>query len=153
MADRWIWQPTREWVENTNVYRFMNRLGFRTADDFLRFSHESLEQFWDEMVREAGIEWFQPYEKVLDDSRGVEWSRWFVNGRLNIAWNCLDRHARGPRANAPAILWEGEDSSTRSVAYAELFDEVNHLANGLSALGLKKGATKMAKRTKNKNTN
>ncbi len=139
MAAEWFWQPTREWIEATNVYRFMRRLGFDTLGAFLEFSREHSEEFWDEMVREVGIEWFEPYDKVLDQSRGVEWARWFVNGKLNVAWNCLDRHARGPRAGDCAVLWEGENGAVRAVTYAELARQVNRLANGLAALGLRRG--------------
>ncbi|HXN49016.1 MAG TPA: AMP-binding protein, partial [Bryobacteraceae bacterium] len=139
MASKWIWQPTQEWIEQTNVYRFMRRLGFDNLDRFLEFSRERSEEFWDEMVREVGIEWFEPYDKVLDASRGVEWARWFVNGKLNVAWNCLDRHARGPRAGDCAVRWEGESGAVRAVTYGELARQVNRLANGLAALGLRPG--------------
>ncbi|MCC6859948.1 MAG: AMP-binding protein [Bryobacterales bacterium] len=139
MADKWIWQPSAEWVRGTNVYRFMTRLGCETAEDFLRFSRENLEAFWREIVDEAGIEWFQPYDRVLDESRGVEWARWFLNGKLNIAWNCLDRHAAGPDAGRAAVIAESEDGSVGALTYAQLADRVNRLANGLRSLGLQKG--------------
>lgn len=140
MAGRWIWQPPgREWIEATNVYRFMARLGCRSAEEFRQFSRDNLERFWDEMVRETGIDWFEPYTKVLDDSAGPEWCRWFVGGKLNIAWNCLDRHARSDRENSPAVLWEGEDGTARTLTYAELAEQVNRLANGLASLGLNAG--------------
>jgi acetyl-CoA synthetase len=103
MSD-WIWQPNREWIERTNVWQFMRKLGFTDREKFLRYSRERLEEFWDHMVREAGIEWFAPYTKVLDTSR-VEWApQWFTGGKLNIAWNTLDRHAQGARAVKPAVL-------------------------------------------------
>src|SRR6185312_6667037 len=86
---RMIWTPTREFVESTNVWRFMQRLGFDDCESFLRFSREEPERFWDEMMREMRVEWFTPYERVLDDSRGPEWARWFTGGRLNIAHNCV----------------------------------------------------------------
>jgi acetyl-CoA synthetase len=139
MTGEWIWQPTEEWIAATNVYRFMRRLGFDTLAQFLEFSRSRSEEFWDEMVREVGIEWFEPYDKVLDDSRGVEWSRWFVDGKLNVAWNCLDRHAQGRRAGDCAVLWEGEDGAVRAVTYAQLAGQVNRLANGLRALGMRPG--------------
>jgi acetyl-CoA synthetase len=139
VSSRWAWQPTQEWSAQTNVWRFMKRLGFQDAAEFLKFSREEPERFWDELSREIGIDWFRPYGKVLDDSRGVEWCRWFINGKLNIAWNCLDRHARGVRAKAPAILWEGEDGATRVVSYSHLAGEVNRLAMGLKALRLSPG--------------
>jgi acetyl-CoA synthetase len=104
MNGKWIWEPTAEFRDKTNISRFMRRLGFNDRESFLSFSRENSELFWAAMVQEAGIDWFRPYEKVLDLSRGVEWSRWFVNGKLNIAHNCLDRHAKGPNAGEIACL-------------------------------------------------
>ena len=139
MASRWIWEPTEEFIESTNVYRFMQRLGLDTGSEFIAWSQEHNEQFWDEMVRELGMEWFEPYTQVLDASRGVEWSRWFTGGKLNIAWNCLDRHAAGTGRDHPAIIWEGEDGSERTLSFAELHRESNRLANALRGLGLEQG--------------
>ena len=136
MSGKWIWEPSREWIEQTNVWQFMRKLGFTDREAFLRYSRENLEEFWDRMVREAGIEWFQPYSRVLDISRGVEWSQWFLGGTLNIAWNCLDRHVASGKT---ACIWEGEDGATRALTFAELAEDVNRLANGLAALGLAKG--------------
>jgi acetyl-CoA synthetase len=136
MSRGWIWEPNREWIEQTNVWRFMQKLGFDDREAFLRFSRERLEEFWDYMVREEGIEWFRGYDRVLDSSRGVEWSEWFSGGQLNIAWNCLDRHVASGRL---ACIWEGEDGQTRSITFAELAVQANQLAHGLTALGLVKG--------------
>src|ERR1043166_7068815 len=97
MTGKWLWEPSPEWIEQTNVWRFMRKLGFTDREAFLRYSRDNLEEFWDRMVRETGIEWFQPYGRVLDISLGVEWSQWFLGGTLNIAWNCLDRHAASGR--------------------------------------------------------
>ena len=108
---RFIWEPSREFIERTNVYRFMRRLGIGAYQDFIRYSQEHLEDFWDEMVRELAVEWFEPYQQVLDASRGAEWSRWFIPGKLNIAWNCLDRHASGAARDRLAVIWEGEDGA------------------------------------------
>jgi acetyl-CoA synthetase len=131
-----IWEPTREFIENTNVWRFMQRLGFADREAFLRFSCENPERFWDEMMREMRVEWFEPYRQVLDMSRGPEWAEWFVGGRLNIAHNCLDRWAD---SNRVACIWESENGDTRRVTFAELRNEANRVANGLLALGLQPG--------------
>ncbi len=88
-----IWEPAPEFIERTNVWRFMRRLGFADRDDFLRFSRENPERFWDEMMREMRVEWFHSYRQVLDLTNGPEWAQWFVGGRINIAHNCLDRWA------------------------------------------------------------
>jgi len=131
-----IWEPSREFIEQTNVWRFMRRLGFADRDEFLRFSREDPERFWDETMREMRVEWFEPYRQVVDTSRGVEWAQWFLGGRLNIAHNCLDRWAATGRI---ACIWEGENGATRTVTFAELRTEANRVANGLRALGLVAG--------------
>lgn len=130
-----IWEPSREWTESTNVWRFMRRLGFADREEFLRWSRDEPERFWAEMLREARIQWFAPYRDVLDLSRGPEWAEWFPGGRLNIAWNCLDRHDPA----AVAILWEGEDGASRAVTFGELQREASRVAGALAARGLVKG--------------
>ena len=134
-----IWEPPRDFIERTNVYRFINRLGLATYQDFIRYSQERLEEFWDELARELAVDWFEPYTQVLDASRGVEWARWFTGGKLNIAWNCLDRHADGPARDHPAVIWEGEDGSIRTLTFAELRCETDRLANALRRLDLVPG--------------
>ena len=131
-----IWEPSREFIERTNVWRFMQRLGFSGREAFLRFSREEPERFWDEMMREMQVEWFEPYRQVLDVSRGPEWSQWFVGGKINIAHNCLDRWRSSGRV---ACLWEGEDGATRTITFAELAEEADRIAAGLRALGLEAG--------------
>jgi len=133
---KWIWEPSREWIEQTNVFRFMQRLGFSDREEFLRFSVDHLEEFWAEMAVEAGIRWMHPCERVLDTSHGVEWSRWFTSGKLNIADNCLDRYRD---SNHIAILAEAEDGPPREITFAQLYTEVNRLANALRTMGLNTG--------------
>ena len=131
-----VWKPSQEWIERTNVWRFMQRLGFDDREAFLRFSRDQSERFWDELMREMRIEWFEPYRQVMDASRGPEWAQWFVGGRLNIAHNCLDRWAESGRV---ACIWESESGETRSITFDELRDEANRVANGLVARGLEPG--------------
>ena len=131
-----IWEPSREFIERTNVWRFMRRLGFTDREAFLHFSREDPERFWDQLMREMGVEWFEPYSRVLDASRGPEWAQWFIGGRLNIAHNCLDRWADSGRI---ACLWEAENGATRTVTFRDLRNEANRVANGLHAMGLNAG--------------
>lgn len=133
---RWIWEPSPQWIERTNVWRFMRKLGFDDREAFLAYSRDHLEEFWDRVAKEVGIEWAQPYQRVLDTLRGVEWGQWFVGGKLNIAANTLDRHAGS--ANT-AILWESEDGSSRTISFTELAKEVDRLAFGIESLGLTMG--------------
>ncbi len=114
----------------------MQRLGFTDREEFLRFSVNESERFWDELMREMNVRWFEPYTAVLDAREGPEWARWFTHGRLNIADNCLDRWAHNKRV---AAICEDESGHTRSVTFEQLLDESNRLANGLVALGLSPG--------------
>jgi acetyl-CoA synthetase len=131
-----IWQPPRDFIERTNVWRFMRRLGFADREAFLLFSREQPERFWDELMREMRVDWFTPYHQVLDDTRGPEWCQWFLGGRLNIAHNCVDRWADSDRI---ACLWEAENGATRTISFRELRAEANRVANALTALGLQPG--------------
>ena len=133
-----IWEPSRAFIERTNVWSFMRRLGFSHREEFLAFSRENPELFWDEMMRELRVHWFEPYTRILDNSRGPEWARWFTGGRLNIAYNCLDRWAESDPARV-ACLWEGESGDTRSLSFGELQREANRVAHGLVNLGLQPG--------------
>lgn len=131
-----IWEPSPEFVRSTNVWRFMQRLGFDDREAFLRFSRDEPERFWDEMVRELGIEWFQPYTQVLDSSRGPEWTTWFTGGQLNIAHNCLDRWAGTDRI---ACIWETEDGASGSLTFRDLRAQAEGVAAELRAMGLAPG--------------
>src|ERR1700681_2668442 len=131
-----IWEPSREFIERTNVWRFMQRLGFWDREALLRFSREDPERFWDELMREMAVAWFEPYRQVVDVSRGPEWAQWFVGGRLNIAHNCLDRWAE---SGGVACIWEGESGETQSLTFGELRNQADRIANGLVALGLEPG--------------
>jgi acetyl-CoA synthetase len=131
-----IWEPPLEFIERTNVWKFMQRLGFASREAFLAFSRDEPERFWREIMWEMGVEWFEPYTKVLDSNRGPEWTNWFLGGRLNIAHNCLDRWDSSDRV---ACVWEGENGASRKVTFSDLRAEANRVANGLRALGLREG--------------
>ncbi len=94
------------------------------------------ETFWAELA-EQELDWFQPWEQVLD------WqpphARWFVNGKINISYNCLDRHLTTWRRNKAALIWEGEPGDSRTLTYAQLHREVCQFANVMKGLGVKKG--------------
>src|SRR5215469_5186310 len=131
-----IWTPSPDFIRATNVWRFMDRLGFSDRDAFLAFSRDNPERFWDEIMREMRVDWFRRYETVLDLSRGPEWATWFNGGRINIAHNCVDRWRATDRI---ACISETENGAIRKVTFAELRDESNRVANALVALGLQPG--------------
>lgn len=93
------------------------------------------EAYWAEWAKE--LDWFEPWEKVL------EWTpphaKWFVGGKLNVSYNCLDRHLDGPKRDQPALIWEGEPGDKKTYTYAELHAAVSRFANALKGLGVEKG--------------
>ena len=135
-----VWEPTPEYIDNANVTRLMRAHGIDDYHELVRRSQEEIEWFWQAAIDDVGIDFFAPYERILDASAGPEWPRWFVGGRINLTYNCVDRHAASPeRAQRAALLWEGEDGEVRALTYAELGAEVNRVANGLRALGVREG--------------
>lgn len=93
------------------------------------------ETYWAEWARE--LDWFTPWSKVL------QWdpphASWFIGGKLNACYNCVDRHVQNGRRNKAAIIWEGEPGDRRTLTYWDLYREVNRFANVLKSHGIKKG--------------
>ncbi|HVE76640.1 MAG TPA: AMP-binding protein [Actinomycetota bacterium] len=134
-----IWEPDASYIEGSNVKRLMDRNGISSYEELVERSVADVEWYWSEAEKDLGLEWARPYDKICDDHQGMQWSTWFVGGQINIAHNCVDRHATGPRAGKTALIWEGEDGSARSVTYSRLAEEVATFANALRSLGLGKG--------------
>jgi len=134
-----IWEPTRAYIDDANVTRLMRRHEIGDFHELVEKSQDDIEWYWNAAIDDLGIDFFKPYERVLDDSRGPQWPKWFVGGTINLAYNCVDRHALNERAGSRALIWEGEDGDTRSFTYEQLAAEVNRVANGLLAAGIGKG--------------
>ncbi|KAA2262659.1 acetate--CoA ligase [Solihabitans fulvus] len=84
------------------------------------------------------LSWTQPWREILDWSN-PPFAKWFVGGRLNVAYNCVDRHVAAGHGERVAIHWEGEPGDTRTITYADLLGEVSRAANALTALGVGQG--------------
>ncbi len=93
------------------------------------------EGFWAEQAK--NLDWFTPWQRALEWN--APWAKWFVGGKLNVTYNCVDRHAHSARRNKAAILWEGEPGDTRVLTFGMLEREVNRFANALKSLGVAKG--------------
>lgn len=98
-------------------------------------AEQDLEAFWAKQAER--LDWFQKWDKVLDWQ--PPYAKWFINGKLNVAYNCIDRHLKTTRKNKAALIWEGEPGDSRIITYQQLYYEVNRFANGLKELGVKKG--------------
>src|SRR5690606_27485839 len=84
------------------------------------------------------LHWHRPFTQTLDWSE-APFAKWFADGALNVAYNCLDRHVEAGNGDRVAIHWEGEPGDSRTITYAELTAEVKRAANALKALGLQQG--------------
>ncbi len=91
--------------------------------------------FWEQQA--ARLDWSQRWHTALEWN--PPFAKWFVGGKLNACYNCVDRHAAGSRAAKTALLWEGEPGDVRRITYAELKSEVCRIANALLELGVRKG--------------
>ena len=112
------------------------RLKPADAEALRKKAEEDYEGFWGDLAREK-IDWKEPFTTVLDSSRAPHFG-WFTEGKLNVSYNCIDRHLP-TRGDKPALLFEGEAGDTRTLTYRQLYEEVGVLANALRADGVKKG--------------
>ena len=128
-------------VEQANITRFMRKHGIATYDELIERTSRDNVWFWDVVTEDLGIEWYKSYHTVRDTSAGIPWTKWYLGGKINIVHNCLDRHAKGPRRDAPAVVYEGEDGAKRTITFKELHAEVCRAANALKSLGVGKGDT------------
>ncbi|MGB5873481.1 MAG: acetate--CoA ligase [Bacteroidota bacterium] len=122
-----IFHPSEEVVARATVKRW---------DDLAAGAEKDLEGFWANEAAE--LHWFEPWTKVLDDSK-KPFFKWFVDGKTNIVYNCLDRHTQTARRNKLALIWEGEKGEFRSLSYFALRRETCKFANVLRSVGVTKG--------------
>jgi acetyl-CoA synthetase len=130
MPDRKTYPPGSDFVKHAQVQGMdgYTKLYERAAAD--------PQAFWAELA-EKELHWFEKWSQTLDWN--PPFAKWFVGGKINASYNCLDRHLTTARKNKAAIIWEGEPGDQRILTYQELHREVSRFANGLKSLGLKSG--------------
>jgi acetyl-CoA synthetase len=140
------WQPTPPYLERSRLLRFMRQYSITSYAELCDRANGDPGWFWDSVVRDLDLRWYQPYRQVMDTSDGIEWTRWFINGQFNYVANALDKHVgkmgtgtMSPQPDHLALIWEGEEGTVRRFTYTELYQSVNQVANALRALGINKG--------------
>ncbi|MDQ0158897.1 AMP-binding protein [Alkalibacillus salilacus] len=137
---RAVWHPSESDLTNTRLYQMMNCLGFEDYDRFHQYSVQDIATFWHEAEQELGINWFEPYDQALDLTNGVMYPEWYVNGKMNVAYNAVEKWAHNPDYQKQhALIWESDAGDTRKFTFKELDEEVNRVANGLLDQGAQKG--------------
>jgi acetyl-CoA synthetase len=133
------WRPTDDMIARAQLTRFISFCDLAAFDALYQRSVADIEWGAEQVLRFLDIQFDKPYEQIVDLSRGVQWPRWCVGGKLNIVKSCLDRWEDTPVGRQPAVIWEGEEGETRELDYADLLVEVERCAAGLRACGYGKG--------------
>jgi len=150
-TDEVVYTPSREFVESTNVYDFMQTYDIDDYEELIERTTSEVEGeprsgvswFWDELVDYLDIEFDEGYDAVRNDAEGPQFTEWYPGGELNAAHNTVDRHAApdSERRNKVACIWEGEPGEVREVTYHELARQSNRVANYLESRGIETGDT------------
>jgi acetyl-CoA synthetase len=131
LDERRVFNPPKGFVEKAHI---------KSMDEYKKLygkSEKDLEGFWAEQANI--IHWYKKWDKVFDNSK-APFVKWFVGGKTNISYNCLDRHLASGKADKVALIWEGEPvTDSKKYTYRELHREVCKFANVLKSHGIKKG--------------
>lgn len=125
LADDRVINPSEEFVKQANVQ----------DQNIYDEARSNMESFWAKQAER--LDWFKKWDKVLEWN--LPYAKWFVNGKLNASYNCIDRHLKTHRKNKAALIWEGEPGDSRILTYQQLYYEVTRFANVLKKIGVKKG--------------
>jgi acetyl-CoA synthetase len=123
--------PSPEWVANAHV---KGEAGYAAL---VAEAEKDYAGYWARLAREL-LTWQTPFTKALNDS-DAPFFKWFEDGKLNVAYNCLDRHVEAGKGGKTALIFEADDGTVTHVSYAQLLDKVAQLANALKSRGIKKG--------------
>jgi len=137
-TEAYSWVPSADQLDAANVARLARRLDCADYHALHRLSVGEPDRFWRAVRDDLRIPFSHDWDRVLDDSRGIEWTTWFDGARLNIADACVHRWAR-ERGDEDAAVWEAEDGTRRSLSWAELSCETVKLAEALHELGIGEG--------------
>jgi acetyl-CoA synthetase len=124
-----VFPPPAEFAANAYVK------SFEEYESLYKTASADPEAFWARQAEE--LHWFRKWDTVLEWNE--PFARWFVGGKINVSYNCLDRHLTTPRKNKAAIIWEGETGEIRTITYQQLHGEVSRFANVLKGLGVQRG--------------
>lgn len=136
---RFPWVPDQATVENSRLTAFLRFAGAEDYDALARRAADDPGWLWDQVIGFADLRFYRPYDRIMDASRGPEWTRWCVGGTTNMVLNCIDRHRNSRVYDKTFLIWEGEQGDTREYSYRQFDEEVCAFAHGLRQCGFGKG--------------
>jgi len=116
----------------------MQKHDISSLEELSQKAKNDLEWFWQSVDEDIGLVWDVPYTKTLDVSKGIAWTKWFVDGKTNIYKSSVEKFAK-QNPQKIAYHFVSEDGQTSKISYLELDSKVSKLANGLKSIGVKKG--------------
>ena len=132
MSNDKTFSPSAAWTKESHI---------NSLDQYKKVYKESIlkpDEFWASIAER--VHWYKKWKKVSDVDYKKAKINWFINGKLNVSYNCLDRHVNDGNGDKTAIIWEGNNpSEDKKYTYSELLIEVKKFANVLKSLGVKKG--------------
>jgi len=133
LAEKRVFKPSKQFSENARIGTI------EQYEKLYRASIKDPEKFFAKQAEE--LAWFKPWKKVMatPSKEGFAFTKWFVGGKINACYNCVDRHLSTPRKNKAALIWEGENFEQRTLTYQQLHREVSKAANVLKQLGVTTG--------------
>ncbi|MBL8185670.1 MAG: acetate--CoA ligase [Blastocatellia bacterium] len=129
LSETRVFQPPSDFASKAHIS------GFEAYERLYAEAEADPSAFWEKQA--ADLHWFKRWEKVLEWNE--PFAKWFVGGKINVSYNCLDRHASTWRKNKAAIIWEGEPGEIKTITYLQLHQEVSRFANVLKSLGVASG--------------
>jgi acetyl-CoA synthetase len=132
MAEKRTFPPSKEFSKKAHIKNI------KEYEELYKKSVENPDEFWAEMA-EKHLTWYKKWDKVSDWDFHKPYIKFFIGGKLNACYNCLDRFINTPTRNKAAIIWESDDGTYKTYTYQQLYREVSRFANVLKKHGVKKG--------------
>ncbi len=139
MSKEIIWQPSEDLIKNSKLSKFLNFCEVKTYEELEKKSLTNPGWFWDQVIKFSELKFYHPYSKIMDESKGVPWTRWCINGKTNIVLNCIDRHKDKDFFKETFIFSEREDGKESSITYEQFEKKISKIGNTLKINGFKKG--------------
>lgn len=135
-----VWHPSQTELERSRLARAMRASGFDDLAELHRYSVDQPADFWRRAMEDLGIAFSRPWTDFVDTTDGHAFPRWFNGGLINVADNCVTRHAAdSASSNRPAVIYEGDNGTRTEMTYGALNAEVERIAAGLVSIGVTRG--------------
>ena len=134
-----IWEAPDSIKKKSKLTQFLKYCNVSNYDDLEKKSFSDPGWLWDNVIKFSDLKFYNPYKKILDETKGAPWSKWCVGGTTNIVLNCVDRHKDKDFFKETFIYSEREDGRENSITYEEFDKQISKVGNSLKINGFKKG--------------